>query len=198
MHRDSAIPGRVRLSAALLDAVEKVLPDPDAPGIATGAVHERVGGWNRTTVRHALRELVRQGRAGFTGRDRRRRYQRGGGIARPPEPSAPDRQARPRPAAARGADSSLLPGARGVETALCRLRIRYRDVDAGLLLREERLAGWGWHKRSSAELTRAVFGDPEPGRVVHAPPRRLTAAAQHPGPRFRRRDDKTREGGDRA
>ena len=195
MHSNGAIAGRMRLSALLLDAVEKVLPAPEAPGIATGAVHERVGGWNRTTVRHALRELVRQGRAGFTGRDRRRRYRRGGGVAPPP---ALEQQSRPSSAPPRPEGEVLLADARGVESALRRLHIRYRDVDASLLLREERLAGWGWHKRSSAELTRAVFGDPEPGRVVHAPPRRPTAAVQHPGPRFRGSDEKTRDGGDGA
>jgi hypothetical protein len=135
-----------------------------------------VGGWNRTTVRHALRQLIREGRAGFSGRDRHRRYRRAGGPgfeAPPPSPPpiAPP-PAEPAPSwreyGLRGDGSVRLPDERAIAAAMRRHRIRYRDVGAAELLAEERIAGWSWRKRSNAELTRAVFGDPTPGRRVPA------------------------------
>jgi hypothetical protein len=166
----------MRLSRALLDAVEAALPSPGDTGLATQAVHARVGGWNRTTVRHALRQLIREGRAGFSGHDRHRRYRRAGAPgfeAPPPSPptSAPP-PAEPAPSwrdyGLRGDGSVRLPDERAIATAMRRHRIRYRDVGAGELLAEERIAGWSWRKRSNAELTRAVFGDPSPSRRVPA------------------------------
>jgi hypothetical protein len=157
----------MRLSRALIDAVEKALPGPEETGMATRAIHARVGGWNRTTVRHALRELIRQGRAGFSGRDRHRRYRRPGGAPLVAV-AAPPRAAKPalswQDYAARGDGSVLLPDAGAVETAMRQQRIRYRDVEAAALIREERMPGWFRRPRNSAELTRAVFGDPAPGR----------------------------------
>jgi hypothetical protein len=161
----------MRLSRTLLDAVEAVLPPPSDAGLATQAVHARVGGWNRTTVRHALRQLIREGRAGFSGLDRHRRYRRAGGAgfeAPPPPPIAPLPAEEPAPSwreyGLRGDGSVRLPDERAIAAAMSRHRIRYRDVGAAELLAEERIAGWSWRKRSNAELTRAVFGDPAPGR----------------------------------
>jgi hypothetical protein len=69
----------------------------------------------------------------------------------------------------RGDGSVRLPDERAIAAAMRRHRIRYRDVGAAELLAEERIAGWSWLKRSNAELTRAVFGDPAPGRRLAAP-----------------------------
>jgi hypothetical protein len=159
------------LSPALLDRVEAALPQAGETGLAARAIHDRVGRFNRTTVRHALRELVRQGRAGFSGIDRHRRYRRFAPGAAPSEPvSAPRRKATPKAKAAwrgygaRGEGGVILPDAGAVAAAMRAGRVRYRDVDAAALMREERLAGWSMRPRGSAELTRAVFGDPAPGR----------------------------------
>jgi len=175
----------MRLSRTLLDAVEAVLPPPSDAGLATQAVHARVGGWNRTTVRHALRQLIREGRAGFSGLDRHRRYRRAGGAGLeapppPPPPIAPLPAEEPAPSwreyGLRGDGSVRLPDERAITAAMSRHRIRYRDVGAAELFAEERIAGWSWRKRSNAELTRAVFGDPAPGRRL--PPRRLPARSR--------------------
>jgi hypothetical protein len=173
----------MRLSRALLDAVEAALPSSSEAGLATQAVHDRVGGWNRTTVRHALRQLIREGRAGFIGLDRHRRYRRAGGPgleAPPPPPIEPLPAEEPAPSwrdyGLRGDGSVRLPDERAIAAAMGRHRIRYRDVGAAELLAEERIAGWSWRKRSNAELTRAVFGDPAPGRRLSPP--RLPARRQ--------------------
>jgi hypothetical protein len=180
MHRGRAITGMkpqrrrpqattMRLSRTLIDAVEAALPRADEAGIATRAVHAQVGHWNRTTVRHALRELVRQGRAGFSGRDRQRRYRRANGFAPQPMPAQPLPPPVPPPPlawrdyAARGDGSVRQPDEREVAEAMRRHRIRYRDVGAAALIAEERLPGWSRRPRNSAELTRVVFGDPAPG-----------------------------------
>lgn len=160
----------MRLSRTLIDAVEAALPRLGEAGIATRVVHARVGLWNPTTVRHALRELVRQGRAGFSGRDRHRHYHRANGLAPrpmpPPQflPLPPRRPLAWRDYAERGDGSVRLPEEREVAEAMRRQRIRYRDVDAAALIAEERLPGWSRRPRNNAELTRAAFGDPAPGR----------------------------------
>jgi hypothetical protein len=169
----------MRLSRALLDAVEAALPPPSEAGLATQQVHARVGGWNRTTVRHALRALIREGRAGFSGRDRHRRYRRSDGVAfalpPPPLPPSAPPTAKPSPSwrdyGLRGDGSVRLPDEPEIAAAMRRHRMRYCDVGAAELLAEERMAGWSWRKRSNAELTRIVFGDPAPGRRAPAPPR---------------------------
>jgi hypothetical protein len=175
----------MRLSRALLDAVEAALPSSGEVGLATQAVHDRVGGWNRTTIRHALRQLIREGRAGFSGLDRHRRYRRGGGPGfeappLPPPPIAPPSAEEPAPSwreyGLRGDGSVRLPDERAIAATMRRQRIRYRDVGAAELLAEERIAGWSRRKRSNAELTRAVFGDPAPGRRIA--PTRLPARSQ--------------------
>lgn len=173
----------MRLSRALLDAVEAALPPPGDAGLATQQVHARVGGWNRTTVRHALRALIREGRAGFSGRDRHRRYRRSGGLntAPPPPPLSPNPPPTTKPPPSwrdyglRSDGSVRLPDEREVAAAMRRHRLRYHDVGAAELLAEERMAGWSWRKRSNAELTRIVFGDPAPGRRTPAPPRPFPA-----------------------
>ncbi|HUC64607.1 MAG TPA: hypothetical protein VMA53_04205 [Stellaceae bacterium] len=176
----------MRLSRALLDAVAAALPLPGEAGLATQAVHDRVGGWNRTTVRHALRQLIREGRAGFSGCDRHRRYRRAGGpgfkAPPPPPPIAPLPAEEPAPSwreyGLRGDGSVHLPDERAIAAAMRRHAIRYRDVGAAELLAEERIVGWSWRKRSNAELTRAVFGDPAPGRRLPARSRSGFASAQ--------------------
>jgi hypothetical protein len=65
-----------RLPSALLDAFEAALPAPNEPGLAPVEIWRRVGRWALITARHAIRELVRQGRASYTGPDSRRRYRR--------------------------------------------------------------------------------------------------------------------------
>jgi hypothetical protein len=134
-----------------------------------------IGSWNRTTVRHALRQLIREGRADFSGLDRHRRYRRAGGTgfeAPPPPPIAPP-LAEPAPSwrdyGLRGDGSVRLADERAIAAAMRRHRIRYHDVGAAELIAEERIVGWSWLKRSNAELTRAVFGDPAPGRRLAAP-----------------------------
>jgi hypothetical protein len=166
----------MRLSQGLLDAVEAALPGPAEAGVATRAVHQSVGRWNRTTVRHALRELIRQGRAGYSGRDRQRRYRRyageGAPFIAPVLPPPPRRAALSwRDYAARGDGSVLIPDADAVKDAMQGLR--YRDVDAAALLHEQRMPGWSRRPRNGAELTRAVFGDPAPDR---SPPKRKEKA----------------------
>jgi hypothetical protein len=77
-------------------ALSPALPGDGEAALAARAIHDRVGRFNRTTVRHALRELVRHGRAEFTGIDRHRRYRRfvpGMTLGQPL--SAPRRKARP-------------------------------------------------------------------------------------------------------
>lgn len=165
----------MRLSQALLDRVEAALPPAGEAGLATRQIHDRVGGWNRTTVRHALRELIRRGRAGFSGRDRHRRYRRASprdAQAAPLREAGPPEEAKPTPKpasawreyAARGDGSVRLPDEPDVAAAMRRQRIRYRDVEERELRREERLPQWSPRPRTSEELTRAVFGDPAPGR----------------------------------
>src|SRR5215469_8093404 len=66
----------MKLSRALIDAVEAVLPGPGETGIPARTAHDRVARWGRTTVRHALAVLARSGRAEFQGADRHRLYRR--------------------------------------------------------------------------------------------------------------------------
>ncbi|HWI27846.1 MAG TPA: hypothetical protein VN668_12815 [Stellaceae bacterium] len=164
----------MRLSQTLLDTVEAALPQASETGLATRAVHDRVGGWNRTTIRHALRELIRQRRAAFSGRDRHRRYRRAapGGAPQPAPQLEGPTATPPKPArswadyATRGDGSVRAPDESAVAAAMRRLGLRYRDVDAAALLAEERMAGWFRRPRSNAELTRAVFGDPAPRQLA--------------------------------
>lgn len=164
----------MRLSQTLLDTVEAALPQASETGLATRAVHDRVGGWNRTTIRHALRELVRQRRAAFSGRDRHRRYRRAvpGELPQYEPRAETPTPARPKPArswadyAARGDGRVRAPDEGAVAAAMRRLGLRYRDIDAAALLAEERMAGWFRRSRSNAELTRAVFGDPAPRQTA--------------------------------
>ena len=161
----------------LLDAVAAALPTGPGAGVAAREVHDRVGRFNRTTIRHALRRLVATGRAGFSGGDRHRRYH-GTGDAQGPRqsPAAPMEQAprkrwRPgarrdswRDYALRGDGSVRIPDA-AAWAALMRGRgLRYDDVSAAELANEEQMRGWTWRKPTSAQLTRLVFGDPAPGR----------------------------------
>lgn len=60
------------ISPALLDEVAAALPTGD--GLQPAEIHARVGRWSAVTIRHALRQLVDEGRATFTGPDTRRRY----------------------------------------------------------------------------------------------------------------------------
>jgi hypothetical protein len=167
---------RPKASPDLLDAVTAALPPPDGTAIAARQVHDRVGAWNRTTIRHALRELVQSGRASFVGGDRHRKYRRAGAdgpndmaneAAEPPRPVATPARASPdtwRDYALRGDGSVLFPDAQALAETMARHAVRYADVDAAELRREERLAGWSRRRPTSAALTRAVFGDPPPGR----------------------------------
>ena len=167
--------GATQFSPDLLDAVAAALPAADGVAIAAREVHERVRAWNRTTVRHALRALVRSGRASFIGGDRHRKYRLPGGaepngaetptaVAGRPTRRAPGRQDSWRDYALRGDGSVQLPDAQTVAAAMEKHGQRYDDVDAAALQREERLAGWSWRRPTNAALTRAVFGDPPPGR----------------------------------
>lgn len=170
----------MRCSPGLLDAVEAALPPAEGAGIAAAQVHERVPGvWNRTTVRHALRVLIGSGRARFSGVDRHRKYRRAGAAdaatasdpeaAEPEEESSPDRW---RDYALRGDGSVRLPDEATVTALMRQHAIRYADASAADLAREERLPGWSRRKPTSAELTRAVFGDPSPSRRGRDGPRR--------------------------
>lgn len=60
------------LSHSTLSLVEAALPD--APGEPPRDIAARIGTLAPTTVRHALRELGRQGRAAVEGADCQRRY----------------------------------------------------------------------------------------------------------------------------
>lgn len=60
-------------SPRTLDEVLAVLPGRDG-ALTPKQVQERVGRWAPITIRHALRELVEDGRASFTGDAGRRRY----------------------------------------------------------------------------------------------------------------------------
>lgn len=173
--------GPMRCSPGLLATVEAALPPPDRAGIAASQVHGRVpGAWNRTTIRHALRALVQSGRASFTGVDRHRKY-RLAGAAPPgaadgaPACDAVDAAAASPPAfrpergrwrdyALRGDGSVRPPDEAAVAALMRRHGVRYADASAADLRHEERLPGWSRRKPTSAELTRAVFGDPAPGR----------------------------------
>jgi hypothetical protein len=166
----------MRVSPDLLDAVEAALPAAGDAAIAPCAVHDRVGAWNRRTVRHALRALVQSGRARFTGGDRHRKYRRAGATEprgaepgagqamRPASRRAGGRTESWRDYALRGDGSVRLPDGHAVAKAMAKHGLRYGDVDAAELRREERLAGWSVRRPTSAALTRAIFGDPQPGR----------------------------------
>jgi len=158
----------MKFSPALLDAVAAALPAAEEAAIAARDVHDRVGNWNRATVRHALCALVRSGRASFIGKDRHRKYRSAGtgeGPAKEPASRrAVGRQVSWRDYALRGDGSVRLPDERVLAQAMAKQGLRYGDVDAAALEREERLAGWSLRPPSSAALTRAVFGDPPPGR----------------------------------
>lgn len=163
----------MRFSSDLLNRVEAALPPAQDAAIAVREVHDRVGAWNRTTVRHALCALVQSGRASFIGKDRHRKYRCAGAGAPmpapaeeiPPEPPglAEERESW-RDYALRGDGSVRLPDEEALAAAMARLGLCYRDVDATTLAIEECLPGWSPRPRSNAALTRAVFGDPEPGR----------------------------------
>lgn len=164
----------MRYSPDLLEAVAAALPPAEQAGIAASEVHGRVaGGWTRTTVRHALRVLVATGRADFCGVDRHRKYRRAGAVLSDaaeetgtPEElvKAEDASDRWRDYALRGDGGVRLPDEAAVGALMRQHGVRYEDVSADELAREERHAGWSHRKPSSAELTRAVFGDPMPGR----------------------------------
>jgi hypothetical protein len=162
----------VSYSRRLLDAVEAALPASEGAGIAAAEVHGRVAGsWNRGTVRHALRLLVDGGRAEFTGIDRHRKYRRKGAASDPPAATdvpppgeADDEPSRWRDYALRGDGSVRLPDEAAVAALMRERAIRYEDASAADLAHEERLAGWSHRRPTSADLTRAVFGDPRPGR----------------------------------
>jgi Homeodomain-like domain len=58
------------------------------------------------------------------------------------------------------------PDSRLIADVMRRRGIRYADVSAAELRREERLGGWSWpNPVDSAALTRAVFGDPPAKRA---------------------------------
>jgi hypothetical protein len=163
----------MRCSPGLLDAVEAALPPSEAAGIAAADVHGRVpGAWSHGTVRHALRILVDSGRAEFTGVDRHRKYRRKRlaetDATVPTDALSPGEAdgepSRWRDYALRGDGSVCPPDEAAVAARMRERAIRYEDASAADLLREERLAGWGQRRPSSAELTRSVFGDPRPGR----------------------------------
>jgi hypothetical protein len=171
----AALGAAMKLGRALIDAVEAVLPGPEEAGIPARIAHDRVGRWGRTTVRHALAALASSGRAEFHGSDRHRLYRRtrmrpaAEGAGAPAadddepmegEPSWSDYAAR--------ADGSVRRPDEAMVAALMRQRgIRYGDASAAELRREERLPGWSWPRPADgAALTRAVFGDPPPGRVL--------------------------------
>lgn len=166
----------MRISPDLLDAVEAALPAAGDAAIAAHAVHDRVGTWNGRTVRHALRALVQSGRARFIGGDRHRKYRRAGAAepcgaetgagqaARPASRQAGGRRESWRDYALRGDGSVRLPDGQAVAKAMAKLGLRYGDVGAAELRREERLVGWSLCRPSNTALTRAVFGDPQPGR----------------------------------
>ena len=63
-----------QFSPALLDEVAAALPAGE--GLRPAEIHARVGRWSPVTIRHALRQLVDDGRATFTGPDCQRRYRR--------------------------------------------------------------------------------------------------------------------------
>lgn len=69
----------MQISDHLLDAVERALPER-GPGLRPHQVHERMAFGARTTVRHALREMVACGRAEFEGEVGYRRYRRKGAV----------------------------------------------------------------------------------------------------------------------
>ncbi|MGO8919861.1 MAG: hypothetical protein ACLQJR_28510 [Stellaceae bacterium] len=166
----------MRVSPDLLNAVAAALPAADGDAIAAREVHDRVGAWNRTTVRHALRELVQSGRASFIGGDRHRKYRSAGGAEPSGAGNGAGQPARPasrrvgasqeswRDYALRGDGSVRLPDGQAVAEAMRKHGLRYGDVDAEELQREERLAGWSCRRPTSAALTSAVFGDPQPSR----------------------------------
>jgi hypothetical protein len=140
----------MRLSPELLEAVEAVLPGAEATGLRTHEVHHNVarragpGRWSRTTIRHALGALARAGRAEFIGNDRHRHYRRA--LAQAKRLAEPSQRRSPVPG--KGAW-------RGV---------RYENVRTAELRREENLPGWRG-RLLGADLTRVVFGDPQPGRL---------------------------------
>jgi len=171
----------MKLSGELLDAVEAALPGPEAPGLRAQDVHEDVGRWGRTTIRHALGALARAGRAEFAGKDRHRRYRRARGDAagrmagcedaEPPigaHPSIGANDAVPEASGWRGYGARpdgcvRLPDGRAIAELMRKLALRYENVTAIELKREQTLPGWRG-RLSNAELTRVVFGDPRPGR----------------------------------
>lgn len=65
------------ISKKIMAEVEAVMP-VSQPGMTPGELHGRVGQWAPVTVRHALRQLVEEGRATFTGGHCRRTYWRCG------------------------------------------------------------------------------------------------------------------------
>ena len=63
------------LSSRTHAAVERVLPT-SAPGVTPREAHAAVCLWSKTTIQHALSELVAAGRVRFEGDMCRRRYWR--------------------------------------------------------------------------------------------------------------------------
>lgn len=61
-------------SSKMMDAVEAVLSSNFS--LTPKQVHERMGQWAIVSVRHALRQLVEEGRATFSGPDGERQYRR--------------------------------------------------------------------------------------------------------------------------
>lgn len=167
----------MNLSRTLIDAVEATLPGPGEAGIPARVAHDRVGRWGRTTVRHALAMLARAGRAEFQGSDRHRLYrrttERAAASPDPPSAEGDDEEAPPdaEPSwsdyGARSDGSVVRPDEELIARIMQLRGIRYANASAADLRREERLPGWFWPRPAdSAALTRAVFGDPPPGRVL--------------------------------
>lgn len=65
--------GGTEMSTMLLKAVEQALP-LNAPGLSPREVRKKVAGWSAATIRNALYQLVRDGRARFEGRPGEYRY----------------------------------------------------------------------------------------------------------------------------
>jgi len=62
------------VSKTMMDDVERCLSS--AFGMAPIVIHERLGMWSPVSVRHALRQLLEEGRVSFTGPNNRRLYRR--------------------------------------------------------------------------------------------------------------------------
>lgn len=63
-------------STAILDVLAALPAVGKGEGLRPHEVHQRVGKWGRSTIRHALRALVDEGLAEFDGPDCGRVYRR--------------------------------------------------------------------------------------------------------------------------